>query len=122
MRGFDRAVAALMLRAMPTKPAEHEKRLVPAIDDANRAQLDRNTISHQRAALIASLWPEPTRQCVARPAFVQFSAPAIFGLVFHFGAPHRVDARALQARLDAVFGAAKAPPEAPPEQKTAKAA
>jgi hypothetical protein len=122
VRGFDRAVAALMLRAMPTKPAEHEKRLVPAIDDANRAQLDRNTISHQRAALIASLWPEPTRQCVARPAFVQFSAPAIFGLVFHFGAPHRVDARALQARLDAVFGAAKAPPEAPPEQKTAKAA
>ncbi len=122
MRGFDRAVAALMLRAMPTKPPTHEKRLVPAIDDAHRAQLDRNTISHQRAALIASLWPEPTRQCVARPAFVQFSAPAIFGLVFHFGAPHRVDARALQARLDAVFGAKKAPPEATPEQKTAKAA
>lgn len=122
MRGFDRAVAALMLRAMPTKPPTHEKRLVPAIDDANRAQLDRNTISHQRAALIASLWPEPTRQCVARPAFVQFSAPAIFGLVFHFGAPSRVDARVLQARLNAVYGAAKAPiaPKVVPE--TAKAA
>lgn len=118
MRAFDKAMAALALRAMPTKPPAHEKRLVPAVDDANRAQLDRNTISHQRAALVASLWPEPTRQCVARPVFAQFSAPATFGLIFRFGAPHRVDARALQARLNAAFGAAKEPPR----QETAKAA
>ncbi len=118
MRGFDRAVAALALRAMPTKPPEHEKRLVPAIDDARQAQLDRAAISQQRAALIASLWPEPTRQCVARPHFVQFAAPATFGLIFRFGAPQRIDARELQARLHAAFGAAKAPPA----QETAKAA
>ena len=118
MRGFDRAVAALMLRAMPTKPPTHEKRLVPAIDDARQAQLDRAAISHQRAALVASLWPEPTRQCIAPPVFVQFSAPATFGLIFRFGAPQRIDARELQARLHAAFGAAKAPPA----QETAKAA
>ncbi|HVK81028.1 MAG TPA: hypothetical protein VM915_10500 [Verrucomicrobiae bacterium] len=118
MRAFDRAVAALALRAMPTKPPEHEKRLVPAIDDARQAQLDRAAISHQRAALVASLWPEPTRQCIAPPVFVQFSAPATFGLIFRFGAPQRVDARALQARLNAVFGATKAPLA----QETAKAA
>lgn len=118
MRGFDRAVAALALRAMPSKPPAHEKRLVPALDDASRVQLDRGAISQQRAALIASLWPEPTRQCIAPPVFVQFAAPAILGLVFRFGAPQRVDARALQARLDAAFGATKAPPT--PE--TAKAA
>ena len=118
MRAFDRAVAALALRAMPTKPPEHEKRLVPAIDDARQAQLDRAAISHQRAALVASLWPEPTRQCIAPPVFVQFSAPATFGLIFRFGAPQRIDARVLQSRLQAAFGAAKAPPA----QETAKAA
>ncbi|HEX8902040.1 hypothetical protein [Vitreimonas sp.] len=118
MRAFDRAVAALALRAMPTKPPAHEKRLVPALDDARQAQLDRAAISQQRAALIASLWPEPTRQCIAPPVFMQFAAPATFGLIFRFGAPQRVDARALQARLDAAFGAAKAPPAA----ETAKAA
>ncbi|MBN8608540.1 MAG: hypothetical protein J0L81_16615 [Caulobacterales bacterium] len=118
MRGFDRAMTALALRAMPTKPPEHEKRLVPAFDDATREHLDRSALPHQRTAMIASLWPEPTRQCVVRPVFVQFSAPAILGLAFRFGAPSRVDARALQARLDAAFGAAR-PPVA---RETAKAA
>lgn len=118
VRGFDKAVAALALRAMPTKSREHEKRLAPAFDDAPREHLDRAALPHPTTALIASLWPEPTRQCVVRPLFVQFSAPAILGRAFRFGAPSRVDARALQARLGAAFGAT-GPLPAP---KTAKAA
>lgn len=118
MRGFDKVVAALALRAMATKPPAHEKRLVPALDDVARAHLDRAALPHQTIALIASLWPEPTRQCVVRPVFVQFAAPAILGRAFRFGAAPRVDARALQARLNTAFCAA----EPSPLQETAKAA
>lgn len=111
MRGFDRAVAALALRAMPTRPPKHERRLALAVDDATRDHLNRATLSHQRAALIASLWPEPTRQCVAPPVFVQLAAPAMFGSLLRVEVrSNATDVRALQARIGGVFAASKAAP------------
>jgi len=53
--------------------AEH----APADDGA--APPDR---AAQRGALLASLWPAPTLQCVAAPHFVELPAPAVFGIVF----------------------------------------
>lgn len=110
MRAMEIALAAFALRASPTRPPEAERRLVPAVDDANADQLDRASISQQRAALIASLWPEPTRQCVARPLYLELPAPAVFGMVFQvaWGAP-AADARALQTRLRAAFSPGAGP-------------
>ncbi|HYD88002.1 MAG TPA: hypothetical protein VEA80_11040 [Vitreimonas sp.] len=110
MRGFDIAVAALALRASPAKAPACERQLAPAWGEPNAAWLDRTSISHQRAALIASLWPEPTRQCVAPPVFAQLPAPAVFCAVLSVSwRPLPVtDARALQAKLARVHPAAAA--------------
>jgi len=108
MRAIDIALATLALRASAPQPQRHERRLAPAIDDATRETLDRGAIPESRAALIASLWPPPTRQCVAPPVYVELAAPAQFGRLnlVAWGAPARVDARALQARLAEQFGLA----------------
>lgn len=104
MRAFDIALAAFALRASPAQPPKFERRLIPVIDDANADQLDRATISHERAALIASLWP-PARQCVVAPLYAELAAPALFGACFRISWPATptADARSLQARLAAVF-------------------
>lgn len=79
MRALDIAFAVLALRASATRPATHKRRLVPAVGDAHAAMLDRSAIAHDRAALIASLWPAPTRQCVAPPRYEMVRAPAMLG-------------------------------------------
>lgn len=106
MRGFDIALTAMALRASATRPPEAKRELVPAVDDLDRASLDRAALSQQHTALVASLWPAPARQCVARPRYVALAAPAVFGVVYQVSwqvpAPTE-DARALQARLNAAF-------------------
>lgn len=105
MRAFDIALASLALRTAPDRQRRLDRGLIPLIDDADTATLDRGALAHDRAALIASLWPAPTRQCVARPLYQEHAAPAVFGLVFRVkwrDGPD-LDARALQARLRAVF-------------------
>lgn len=110
MRAMDMALTALALRASPTRPPETERRLVPAVDDANSDQLDRAAISQQRAALIASLWPEPTRQCIAPPLYLELPAPAVFGMLCQVAWRAPVaDARALQSRLRTAFSAGAEP-------------
>lgn len=109
MKAFDILLAALALRASPAKPQQAPVRLVPAIDDADNAMLDRAALPQQQAALIASLWPA-ARQCVVRPVFSEHPAPAIFGAAFRVSfltKPHQ-DARALQARLHAAFPSTEA--------------
>lgn len=105
MHAFDAALAALALRASAVGPPRVQRRLVPAVDDAGRATLDRNALDQQRAALIASLWPEAS-PCAVPARFAELPAPAVFLGVFQLAwrAPMPVeDARALQARLYAVF-------------------
>jgi hypothetical protein len=112
MKAFDMILAALALRASPAKAKRAEERLVPAVDDADHAMLDRAALPHQQAALIASLWP-PARQCVVRPVFSEHPAPAIFGAAFRVSLRARPsqDARALQARLKDAFPHAEAAPQ-----------
>jgi len=81
VRAFDMVLAALALGASPPRRPKHERRLVPAIDGADAATLDRDALNHQRAALIASLWPE-ARPCVVPALYVQLPAPALFGAAF----------------------------------------
>lgn len=105
MRAIDIALASFALRTSETKAQMPQRRLVPAIDDATTLMLDRAATPPQRAALIASLWP-PARQCVVPPVYAQLSAPAILGAAFRVSWPvsaPTIDARALQARLRAVF-------------------
>lgn len=115
MRRLDIAMTALALRISPRKPPEYERLLAPAWDEPDAAWLDRTAISQQRAALIASLWPEPARQCVAAPVFLQLPAPAVFGAVFQVSASlyGAGDARALQSKLASAF------PAPPPTRETA---
>lgn len=105
MRRLDVALTALALRSAPTEPPRPERELVPAVDDPDLLSLNRSAVPQARAALIASLWPAPTRQCVAAPDFAELAAPAVFGMVFRVSWPAQpaCDARALQARLSAVF-------------------
>lgn len=105
MRAFDIALASLALRTAPDRQRKLDRALVPHIDGADAATLDRGAVAQDRAALISSLWPPPTRQCVARPLYEEHAAPAVFGLVFRVkwrDAPD-LDVRALQARLRGVF-------------------
>ena len=81
MRGFDMVLATLALRASPARPPKHERRLIPAIDDADAATLDRDALNHERAVLIASLWPE-ARPCVVPALYLQLPEPAMFGVAF----------------------------------------
>lgn len=110
MRAIDIALASFALRASETKAQKPERRLVPAIDDATTIMLDRAATPPQRQAMIASLWPE-ARQCVVRPVYAEFAAPAIFGRAFRVSWPAQTataDARSLQARLRAAFPEASA--------------
>lgn len=101
MRAFDIAIATLALRVSPTKPPEHERLLVPAVDEPDAALLDRGAISHQRAALIASLWP-PARPCVVPHVYAELPSPAVFAGCVRLTWHARIrDARALQAHLRA---------------------
>ena len=81
MRAFDMVLTALALRASATRPPKHERRLVPAIDDADAAMLNRDALNRQHAALIASLWPE-ARPCVVPALYQELPAPAMFGVAF----------------------------------------
>jgi hypothetical protein len=81
VRTLDVALTALALRALPTQPPRRERRLVPAVDDADAAVLDREALSQQRAALIASLWPK-AGLCILPARYLQLAAPALFGGVF----------------------------------------
>jgi hypothetical protein len=74
-------LTALALRVSPTIPPRQQPRLVPAVDDADAATLNREALSRQRAALIASLWPRAGR-CVLPSCYLQLPAPALFGPVF----------------------------------------
>jgi hypothetical protein len=105
MRAFDMALAALALRTSAVGPPSVQRRLVPAVDHAGRATLDRNALDQQRAAMIASLWPEASA-CAVPARFAELPAPAVFLGVFQLAwrAPLPADdALALQARLRAVF-------------------
>ena len=79
VRAMNVAVAALALRTAPASSSQRQRRLVPAVDGADAALLGRTMLSQQRAALIASLWPAPTRQCVTPPLFELLPSPAAFG-------------------------------------------
>jgi hypothetical protein len=87
VRALDIALAALALRTSTTKPPQTVRRLLPALDDADAALLDRDAVPQERAALIASLWPAPTRQCVARPLHLELPAPAVFGRLLRVSWP-----------------------------------
>ena len=104
MRKLDIALAAFALRASPPQEKKPERRLIPAVDDAEKAMLDRAALSHQHAAMIASLWP-PARQCVIAPLYEALPAPAMFGMMYRvsWAPPGGEDARALQERLRAAF-------------------
>lgn len=86
MRGLDMALTAFALRASPSRPPEPERRLLPFIDDADAAMLNRAAMPQQFAALVASLWPA-ARQCVVRPSYEELPAPAILGAVLRFNWP-----------------------------------
>lgn len=83
MRGLDMALTAFALRASPSRPPKPERRLLPFIDAAEAAVLDRAALPHQFAALVASLWPA-ARQCVVRPSYEELPAPAMLGAVHRF--------------------------------------
>jgi len=107
LRSFDIALAALALRAAPERRDKPERRLVPAVDDPGAALLDRGRIDQSKAALVASLWPEPYRQCVVPPLYLHLKAPAAFGVMHLVGRPPSsatTGARALLQRLHAAFG------------------
>jgi hypothetical protein len=104
VRAFDMALTALALRASATRPPKHERRLVPAIDDADAAMLDRDALNQQRAALIASLWPEG-RPCLVPALYLQLPAPALFGAAFCVSWEWREnDAHASRASLPRAAG------------------
>jgi hypothetical protein len=104
LRALDIALATFALRSSAAKPAERQRSLVPAVDDADAATLDRAAIPYEEAALIASLWP-PARQCVIAPLYEELPAPAVFGMLYRvdWAAPGAEDARALQERLRRAF-------------------
>lgn len=109
MRGFDIAIATLVLRVSPPRPPKHERRLVPAVDDANKALLDRDKLNQQHAALIASLWPE-SRPCVVPALFEQLPAPALFSPVMRVSwrpVLRDAEARARRIRLTRAEGEAQ---------------
>lgn len=114
MGTWDAAVAALVLRtARPRddrKPDPRLRKRIPAIDDAGAALNNRRALDHAQAALIASLWPAPTGQCVAAPRYMQQRAPAEFGRLYVIGranerATPQPGARALLQRLESALGA-----------------
>lgn len=83
MGGLDMALTAFALRASLPRPPKPERRLLPFIDAAEAAVLDRAALPQQFAALVASLWPT-ARQCVVRPSYEGLPAPAMLGAVHRF--------------------------------------
>jgi hypothetical protein len=81
VRAFDIALAALALRASSARPPRAERKLIPAVDGVDAATLNKTALPQVRMALVASLWPAPTRQCVIPPIYVMLPAPAAFGSV-----------------------------------------
>ena len=76
MRAFDIAIATFLLRVLPPGPPKPERRLVPAVDDADGSVIDRDALDTQHAALIASLWPR-AGLCLLPPRYFQLPAPAV---------------------------------------------
>jgi hypothetical protein len=74
-------VLTLAMRVLAPRSLRPQRRPIPAVDGADAAFLDRAALSQQRAALIASLWPE-TRPCVVAARYEQLPVPALFGAVF----------------------------------------
>lgn len=110
MRALDIALAAFALRAAPARPEKPQRKRAAAVDQPNAAALDRGAIAHERAALVASLWPAPARQCVVAPLYLELPAPAMLGAMFRLNWPMPwADARALQARLGGAFPAQHEP-------------
>lgn len=108
MRAIDIALASWTLRTSAAKPARPRPAIAPAVDEPDAACLDRAALPQDRTALVVSLWPPPTRQCVARAHYVGSDTPADFIGVFRvtwLGAP-AVDARALQAKLVDIYARA----------------
>ncbi|MEQ1618535.1 MAG: hypothetical protein ABL883_09360 [Terricaulis sp.] len=79
VRALDIAFASIVLRLAPARPSKPQRELVPAIDPADPATLDRAALGQDRAALVASLWPAPRRQCVISAKYFLLDAPAGFG-------------------------------------------
>jgi len=98
VRALDKAITALALRALPAiKLAGSELPPAAVMDRADAALLDRAALNKQRAALIASLWPE-ARPCVVPALYSHFPAPALLGSVMRVSwrPPAGVDAPPLQ--------------------------
>jgi hypothetical protein len=109
MQGFQAATAAVLIRALPIADREGRPRPLPRGErEADKAMLDRASISIVRAAFIVSLWP-PAGQCLIRAAYTA-SLPAEFG------------ARALQRRIANAFGAKFAEASPPARLKLRRAA
>ncbi|MEZ6022241.1 MAG: hypothetical protein R3C16_02235 [Hyphomonadaceae bacterium] len=121
MRALDIALAAFALRVSPTRPQQHERRLAPAVDDAEAAMLNRAALAQEKAAIVASLWA--TGRCMVPVRFETLPAPAILGgftRVKWSARPASEDARALQARVKAAFIPPR--PQAKPQPEAAYAA
>ena len=103
MRALDMVLTALALRASAPQPPKHERRLVPAIDDADAVTLDRDALNRQHAALIASLWPEG-RPCLVPALYLQVPAPAMFGVAFRVSWEWRENPHAGRAPLPHAAG------------------
>lgn len=87
MRTLNVAFASMALRFAAARPEKPQRRVVPAIDDADAATLDREALPQDRAALIASLWPPPLGQCVVSAVFVLLRSPAEFGVFWLVSRP-----------------------------------
>lgn len=87
MRTLDIAFASMVLRFAPARPPRPQRRVAPAIDGADAATLDRGVLPQDRAALIASLWPAPLRQCVVPAKFMLHGGPVELGCLWLVSRP-----------------------------------
>src|SRR6185503_17084822 len=78
LRAFDMALTALALSVSPALAPKRQRRLIPAVGEAGAAALDRDALSRQRTAIIASLWPRGG-QCILPACYLQLPAPALLG-------------------------------------------
>ena len=109
MHRFQAATAAVLIRALPIADRQGRPRPLPRGErEADKAMLDRASISIMRAAFIVSLWP-PAGQCLIPVAYTA-PRPAEFG------------ARALQRRIASAFGAKFAEASPPTQLKLRRAA
>lgn len=78
MRRLAIAITALVLRVLTPRILRPRQQDAPAMQQASASFLNRDALSVEQAALIASLWPE-ARPCAVPAQYLQFSAPAIMG-------------------------------------------